>query len=585
MILLAAVLRLARLDLTELHIDQAGALGRAENLVRLGQPPLEGARSSTALFLEPHFSYLLAPFVAISRDPAWVSAATAAADVAAVAGVLWLGWRAFGPLAGLVAAGLYAGSPAAVFYARRIWEPDIHPALAVLLVLALERGVLGRKSWWAAATFPITMLGVGVHFLFVMLAPLTLPAGVALVLRRRWLALAAGLATALLLVVPLLIHLRATDFQEYRDLRYRATLPARVDLEGLQFVFRVPTSWDGPIAEVLPLNEGLPAPLAEALPPISLGLLVASVVAAMARLVAPGTPRALRVRLGGLLVWLLLPAALTVRHQLDLHPHYYLMTLPASFLLIGAAAQWLVSALGRSLLALVGLVMAVLLGNQSVAVSALLGQVATTPQACYGAPLAVAHRTAAEVLAFGGRGDRLVFENDEAGDAAGIAYLARPGFAQIVVPQPDLAGLTGPGVPSATSEPAADRPPEQVDLTYGRDVRVQTASFVTDPSPGWRPRLVFAWAVQADAAAPLVWQADLLAASGQPALTHQGQRHNPASLDRHHQVVSVFSFDVPASLAPGDYTARLRLIGAPGEWLSPSVHVAPPPPCVRSVMP
>jgi hypothetical protein len=177
-----------------------------------------------------------------------------------------------------------------------------------------------------------------------------------------------------------------------------------------------------------------------------------------------------------------------------------------------------------------------------------------------------------------------VFENDEAGDAAGLAYLVRPGFAEIVVPRPDLATLTGPGVPSASSaaRPAASAPP--LDLRYGRGVRLDSASLLTDPSPGWRPRLVFAWSADSSAAAPLVWQADLLPASGPPGVTHAGQQHDPAALNAQ-RVVSVFSFDVPASLAAGDYTARLRLVGAPGEWLSASVHVAPPPPCVRGVMP
>jgi hypothetical protein len=464
-------------------------------------------------------------------------------------------------------------------------------------VLALERGILGRKSWWAAATFPILMLGVGVHFLFLMLAPLTLPAAAVLLLRRRWLALAVGLATALLLVVPLVVHLRATDFQEYRDLRYRGTLPARVDLEGLQFVLRAPTGWDGPVAEVLPLSEGLPPPLAEALPPISVGLLVGGVVAGMARLLVPGTPRGLRARLAGLLVWLLLPAALTVRHQLDLHPHYYLMTLPASFLLIGAGVQWLVAWLGRAVLPVSALGVLVLVATQSLAAGRLLAGVSGAPQACYGAPLEVSRRTAADLLAFGGSSRRVAFENNPAGEAPPLAYLVRPGFATLELARPDYEGLSGPGSPpdpwSVAAAPGPlTRSAERLDVSYPNGVRLASASLASDPWPGWRPRLALVWTVEeASADGPIAWQADLLDASGARVSSQTGLSHAVAGLAGQ-QVTSWIFFDLPPGPGTGDYRAGLQLLAGPNlepaaaeVWLSRPVHVVTPPPCVRSVMP
>jgi hypothetical protein len=316
---------------------------------------------------------------------------------------------------------------------------------------------------------------------------------------------------------------------------------------------------------------------------VSLVLLLGGIALALVRLARPATPRPVRVRLLGLFVWLLLPAALSVRHQSDLHPHYFLMTLPAALLLIGAGAQWLASGLGRSVMAACAVGLGLLMVVQTAAVGGLLGLVASTPQACFGAPLGVNRQTAADLLAFGAPAERVVFENDEAGDASAIAYLVRPGFKQIVVPQPDLATLTGPGVPSA----AAARAPgplmqsaERVGLLFGPGVSLEAASMATDPWPGWRPRLAFTWTADPPAPAPLVWQADLLDAGGTPLLSTRGQQHTASGT-----VLSVFSFDVPGSLPPAEYQARLRLTGSSAEWLSPPVHVAPPPSCVRSVMP
>jgi hypothetical protein len=508
--------------------------------------------------------------------------------VAAVGGTLWLGWRGFGPLAGLLAAGLYAASPSAVFYARRLWEPDVHPAVAVLLFVALELGIVGRRAWWAAASFPIVMLGAGVHWVFLTLAPIGLAPAADLLRRRRWLALAVGLGAALLLTVPVFLHLRATDFQEYRDLRYRATQPSTVDLDGLLFTLRVSTGWHAPVAEVLPLAEVLPTPLAEAVPGASLALLLGGAALAVGRLVWPSTPGEVRVRLAGLLAWLLVPAVLSVRHQSDLHPHYYLMTVPASFLLIGAGVQWLVSGLGRRAVLGVAAAAGVLMALESVAVAGLLDLVATTPQACYGAPLVVARETAADLLAFGDSAQRVVFENDEAGDVAGLAYLARPGFAQLGVPKPDLAGLTGPGVhaPELARAPGPlSASAERLGATYGPGVQVASASLATDAWPGWRPRLAIRWQAEPTLGGRLVWQADLVDGSGASVRSEQGQPHAELAELAGQATVSVFSFDVPGSLPAGDYRARLRLVGAPGEWLSRPVHVAPPSACVRSVMP
>src|SRR2546425_3225309 len=108
---LAAGLRLWRLDLVEFRNDEGPALRLAENMVRLGQIPLVGLTNSVGVSNPPHFIYFLAPVVAVARDPQVASAAVGLANAAGVGGVVWLGWRCFPRLGGLVAELAYAAHP------------------------------------------------------------------------------------------------------------------------------------------------------------------------------------------------------------------------------------------------------------------------------------------------------------------------------------------------------------------------------------------------------------------------------------------------------------------------------------------
>src|SRR5438132_12342312 len=122
-LVVAAGLRLWRLDLTPFGTDEAALTRLAEDIVRLGRIPLSGPLTSIGIPSAPHFIYTLAPMEAISRDPSVVAGFIAFLNVAAVFGTWWLGARWFGPPAGLIAALLFATSPWAISARRWIWQP------------------------------------------------------------------------------------------------------------------------------------------------------------------------------------------------------------------------------------------------------------------------------------------------------------------------------------------------------------------------------------------------------------------------------------------------------------------------------
>ena len=201
-LLLSSGLRLWHLDLTPFGIDEAALVRLAEDLVRLGDVPLSGPLTSIGVPSAAHFVYAIAPIVAISRDPAVVAGGIAVANIAGVGGVLWLGWRWFGPPAGLIAATLFATSPWAVSAARWIWQPNLLPPLAVLLVIALDLAVVQRREWCAAATLPIATLGALVHPAFALIAPLVLAPLAMLISARRIATILVSLAISVVIAAP-----------------------------------------------------------------------------------------------------------------------------------------------------------------------------------------------------------------------------------------------------------------------------------------------------------------------------------------------------------------------------------------------
>jgi hypothetical protein len=612
---LAAVLRLARLDLAQFQSDEATWLRIGEDLVRLGRVPLYGPLSSQGITQAPQFEYFLAAAAAVSRDPVWVTTTVALANVAGVAGTVWLGWRAFGPLAGVVAGLWFATQPGAVFYARKIWPPDVLPPLGVLLLVALEYGVVCRRARWAAASLPIAALTALMHFGGVVVVPFALAPVVVLLRARRWFLLAVGLGLAAALVVPYLVHQAQTGWADVKNVRYYASsVPAVIDTQALEYALSLSTGWGRlRVADVLPPTDGLPSVPLDVAAVLATALLGLAVVAALWQVLAgarrdaaggrgdpPGgrgdsarglgeaatgpadSARGLgewpaqRIRLTGLLVWLVLPVLLTTRHSLPLQPHYYLILVPAPALLIGFLCQSLLARLGRWGSSFVLAALAVVLVVQVASIGRLLEFVATQYEPCYGAPVRLTQDIGAQAVAFGAAGGatRVSIENED-GDADSIGYLLRGAF-----PLVDLAGVgpIGIGFQDSAAEPSGRSvldAVQAVGLSFEPGLAATAASVSDDPLQGGRVRVALNWQVEASSswARPLVWEVRLVNAGGEVVQRASGIDHIPASMGGEH-VLSWFTLDTPREIGPGPYQVHLRLLDADrgqpvgSEWLS-----------------
>jgi hypothetical protein len=130
--------------------------------------------------------------------------------LANVVGV-WLcylvGKRYFSTFVGLCSAAVFAVSPWAIVYSRKIWAQDLLPPLTCLFLLALHSFVVEKRPRTVVWLFVLVAAATQIHFSAWVLAVVL---AAALVLGRdavswRWVAL--GAAAALLLYAPYLWHL------------------------------------------------------------------------------------------------------------------------------------------------------------------------------------------------------------------------------------------------------------------------------------------------------------------------------------------------------------------------------------------
>jgi 4-amino-4-deoxy-L-arabinose transferase-like glycosyltransferase len=180
-LVLAAGLRLYRLDLMEFKADEANALRRVAAVIEGGEVPSRGLTSSVGVPNPPVLVYLLLLPGMLSLDPEWIAAFVAGLGVVTV-GLAWrFGSRIFNVRVAWIAAVLFATAPAAVLLSRKIWAQDCMALFSVVALGGLwETCVAGNRRWFVPAALAAGLLP-GLHFSGVWLSLLFV---LALVVRR-----------------------------------------------------------------------------------------------------------------------------------------------------------------------------------------------------------------------------------------------------------------------------------------------------------------------------------------------------------------------------------------------------------------
>jgi 4-amino-4-deoxy-L-arabinose transferase-like glycosyltransferase len=353
-LLLAAVLRLSRLDLAEFKADEAGIAREALALVHEGRFPVVGPSSSQGPAHPPLQIYLLALPFAITQDPRLAVAVVALIHAAAVAVTYLLGARFCGRRVGLVAAFLFAVNPWAIYYARKMWTQN-WPLATTLFIFCLLLLVVERRprALVGAAVALVALTGThlgGVAFIVVLLLVLLLfPTRV----QRRplWL----GALILLLFSLPYLYHDATHDWTSLRGFFDLGASQTQLDSQAARFAAWLSSGYhyqDLAGARYSQFLDSLPK--LQALDVLEMALLGIGLVYLVARVIrhAAGGRERWREAAGRdvvLLSWLLVPVALQTRHAQPVYPHYFILLYPVQHLVIALLLSDGVDWLGRRL--------------------------------------------------------------------------------------------------------------------------------------------------------------------------------------------------------------------------------------------
>jgi 4-amino-4-deoxy-L-arabinose transferase-like glycosyltransferase len=358
-LLLAALLRLGWPGVAEFKHDEAHIVALAYDLLEGQAFPLRGTETSVGIPKSALSVYLYALPLALWRSPLAATLFTGLLGTLAVLLCWWVGRRLWGNVAGLAAALCFAVGPWAVFFSRKIWEPNLLPFLAAAALALGFAALQGQRPWLFAAHIVLLGLCAQVYYPGLVVLPAALLLWLLNWRRLPWRGAWAGLAAVAVSATPF-----ALDMVRHRDeLRGEvarfAAQAGRVDGAALEAWWRTATG-----SGVESLAGEAQAGYLETLPPLApaqwaMGALVVGGVAlllwrALTRWREEGAQAGLVVA-----AWALTPLLVYLRHASPVHTHYISAALPAQFLAAGALLAHLLSRGRRA----VGLVVALLMGG------------------------------------------------------------------------------------------------------------------------------------------------------------------------------------------------------------------------------
>ena len=352
---LATVLRLYRLDLIDVRFDEASALQLALGIAHGHLLPVAPFSGSVANH-PPVYLYLMALPYLFTRDFLTVATYRALLDVAAIALSWWLCRRFFGLRVAVIACALFALGPWAIQFARKTWLAPL-PLFSVVTLFGLLEALERRNPWgWAVAGLGLA-LSVGAHWAAVYIAPVVI---IALILGWRTVRprpLLTGLVPLAILTAVYLGFDAGQNFANVRGLFGASSGSAHWSLDALNFAL-----WGSGGAHLsdltssaFPIWQAQVAPIFNLMDVLQSLWLIGSVVVLLALLVTRFGP-AIRQLTGtrpapgwaakvSLLVWLILPIVLQLRHARPLQIHYFVPLYPVPFIVMALGADVIAQAL------------------------------------------------------------------------------------------------------------------------------------------------------------------------------------------------------------------------------------------------
>lgn len=341
---LGFALRFSQPTLVEFKRDEATIARLGQAIAYEGYLPAVGVDSSLGIDNLPLTLYLVALPLRLWSDPLAAVLFTILLNSLALPVGYVVARAGLGERTAVVSTALFAVSPWAVLYARKIWARTL-PLFVLLFISALLLTFVWRKRWALVAAFAGLAALLGLQLEALAFVPLL---AVAILLYRdavSWRALLAGLLVFALLLAPYVVHDALHGWENARGLlayaaggggtfswdavRYSFALVGSGGIEGqagpyhVQFRHQVPDLW---------WTNG------------ALSVMLAGGLVYGAHQAVRGRTEQRRRTFVLLLLWYAFPMLLQLKPSTPTQPHYFVMHYPVQFMLIGsllaAVAEW-----------------------------------------------------------------------------------------------------------------------------------------------------------------------------------------------------------------------------------------------------
>ena len=203
---LAGLLRMNWVGISEFKADEARLLALALDMAD-GQIALRGISSSVGLPNFPMSVWLYAMPLVVWPHPYAATLFTGLLNTVAVLACYWLVRRYWGMMAAVAATLMFAVSPWAVIFSRKIWAQNLLPIFVILWVIGLTLALVERKPRFMWLALMALAVAVQIHLAALALVPATLVLLIVFWRRISWQDLLIGAGLGVLTAVPFFLYL------------------------------------------------------------------------------------------------------------------------------------------------------------------------------------------------------------------------------------------------------------------------------------------------------------------------------------------------------------------------------------------
>ncbi len=331
-VLLALLLRMAWPTLAEFKRDEATVVRRALAIAYEGERPAAGVDTSMGAANLPLTLYLMAIPLRLWPDPVAAVLFTGLLNGLAVWACYAFGKAYFGRTVGLMAAFLFAVSPWAIVFGRKIWVQNL-PLINVGFFAALFAALVRGRPWALVGAFAGVAALIGLHMGGLAFIPILL---ISLCLYRREVSLRPLLVGGLVLglaMMPYGVHDALQGWPNARDFLRYAGGEAHFSGDALRYAFTNTGS-----AGIHSLAGALWEVYRAGLPDLwwlntaMMALLAVALLYAVVQAIRGPLDR--RRPLTLMLIWFAVPIALQSHPTAPVYPFYFNVLYPVQFLFI-----------------------------------------------------------------------------------------------------------------------------------------------------------------------------------------------------------------------------------------------------------